>query len=1021
MRIKFLEDYKDAGTLFKKGKVVNVSKKSGESLVKKGIAKVVEETKESKTSVDRNKILREVKRRPCREEEELKKRLKEDRKIREQVLTKDTTEDNKKHEVAKEEQADGDEIEETKKIMEENQCDRETAWKRQRQRKEQEVVKKRQEKPQKKTITEQEYKEEALKHSLKEDKRIKEKILKKKETRNILPKLILDKYRPLFVRKDRVYLKNDVAQVDTSNPEHYEPEKYDINIVLQTAPKDAIVTEFEEDDKKICQRYISEMEESCRATGMQCCVTGHGGKSDYLRIYNIKGMPVGSDARLAKLLLLDTLLPSGAKKQLDRSNLGWTYSPVIGHQHWKPKYHGALHKFLRGVSPVDQVNEYPKELLKKIAKAKKITKADTTELLRNNQWVNDFLINYCTTHRLPKGARHHVVEKNMAALLFHRDDRDAIIDRYLPMQGRETNTLNTWLLAIATGRYTQVSVLEIKKYIRDNEIPYTIPKETGGQTIEEPINLTKNHIDLLKDPKLLFNIVELIQSQGVVGEETPILTIINKASLRLVKRHKATSSNVVVSDLSGSGKDVIVNAVTKVTIPSEKIIHRTRFSDKALEYFMTNKPDDFTLDGHVIYLEDPEDDLLKSQAFRVMSSGENKATVVKDQELLELEVRGKPVIIVTSMGVSIDEEGGRRWDAIQTDTSEILTKLVIKEKLRQNIQGINWKKMPELAQALHGLKPYEVIIPFANKLFPYFEENPSLIMRTQVDKFLDYVKASAIIHQHQREKDSKGRLIADEYGFDYEYAKYVFNALGDAEGGMLNTIERKLVEVLGNAGRPLSFSEICQTKGFPRTKDWLYKHFDNLKSRRIVREISEWDDKANKQVTKLYTDIGCSSIPLPHGSVLFGFIDKNKNQQQRGFIGFISFINIMKELNEKRKKCGLMPLQFDDLDETILQVPLSNSDEKKVLVALNHNKTNKTNKTNLSGVLLSPDKTNIKPLHDKIADVKNYVEKVMSSGHDGVSYDALVDHFEESLISKLIESGQLVKIPGTDIYKWEGK
>lgn len=819
-------------------------------------------------------------------------------------------------------------------------------------------------------------KEMNQKHRLKQDKETREKISKRKEVRDILPKQILDKYRPLFVRKDKVYLKNNVAQVDTGNPEHYEPEKYDINIVLQTAPKDAIVAEFEEDDPKINQRYISEMEESCRATGMQCCVTGHGGKSDYLRIYNIKGMPVGSDARLAKLLLLDTILPSGAKKQLDKTNIGWTYSPVIGHPHWKPKYNGAVHKFLRGTSPLEQVNEYPKELLKKIAKAKKATKADTTELLRNNQWVNDFLINYCTTHKLPKGARHHVIEKNMSALIFHRDDRDAIIDRYLSTQGRETDTLNTWFRAIATGRYTQVSVLEIKKYIRDNEISYVIPKQTGEQTTEEPINLTKNHIELLKDPKLLFNIIELIQSQGVVGEETSILTIINKASLRLVKRHKATSSNVIVSDLSGSGKDAIVNAVTKVIVPSDKIIHRTRFSDKALEYFMTNKPDDFTLDGHIIYLEDPEDDLLKSQAFRVMSSGENKVTVVKDQELLELEVRGKPVIIVTSMGVSIDEEGGRRWDAVQTDTSETLTKLVIKEKLRQNTEGINWKKMPELAQALHGLKPYEVIIPFADKLFPYFEENPSLIMRTQVDKFLDYVKASAIIHQHQRKKDSKGRLIADEYGFDYEYAKYVFNALGDAEGGMLNTIERKLAEVLGNAGRPLSFIEVCQTKGFPRTKDWLYKHFDNLKSRRIVRELSEWDDNANKQVTKLYTDIGSTGIPLPHGSVLFGFIHKNKNQQQRGFIGFIGFINILKELNKKRKKCGLLSLQFDDLDETILQVPLSNSDEKKLVSLSDSAKTNKTNKTNLSTVLLSsakPNKITLKPLYNKISDVKNYV------------------------------------------------
>ena len=40
-------------------------------------------------------------------------------------------------------------------------------------------------------------------------------------------------------------------------------------------------------------------------------------------------------------------------------------------------------------------NEYPSDLLKKIAKAKKFQKATATEILKNNQWVNDFLINYC--------------------------------------------------------------------------------------------------------------------------------------------------------------------------------------------------------------------------------------------------------------------------------------------------------------------------------------------------------------------------------------------------------------------------------------------------------------------------------------------------------------------------------------------------------------------------------------------------------------------------------------------------
>jgi hypothetical protein len=57
---------------------------------------------------------------------------------------------------------------------------------------------------------------------------------------------------------------------------------------------------------------------------------------------------------------------------------------------------------------------------------------------------------------------------------------------------------------------------------------------------------------------------------------------------------------------------------------------------------------------------------------------------------------------------------------------------------------------------------------------------------------------------------------------------------------------------------------------------------------------------------------------------------------------------------------------------------------------------------------------------DKIMDVKAYVEKVIAGGHKGASYIALIDHFEESFICHLIESGQLFNIPGTDLYKWGG-
>jgi hypothetical protein len=433
---------------------------------------------------------------------------------------------------------------------------------------------------------------------------------------------------------------------------------------------------------------------------------------------------------------------------------------------------------------------------------------------------------------------------------------------------------------------------------------------------------------------------------------------------------------------------------------------------------MVGQDDNATLDGMVFYLEDPEEDMIKSQAFRVLASGQNEATVVKDQEVLDLKVKGKPVIIVTSMNTTIDLEGERRWDAIPADTSEACTKLVIKEKLRRRQIGARDATEHPLAQAIQKLKPYEVIIPYAEQLYPYFEKTPSLIMRTQIDKFSDYIASSAVLHQYQREKDDKGRLIAND--FDYLYAKFIFNVLGDAEGGMLNPIERKMVEILRTKGEPITMHELAAIPGFPRSVDWLYKHQDDLKARHIIGETSTWHDKANKQVTKVFCDIGASGFILPKGLVVFGCIAELHDQNKRGCIGCSGFINILKELNENRVKMSLSQIRFDDLDDLqknldetlkIVIQPIKPYDLSVGGRIIDQYDQNTTNEKTTEG-------QQKKPQYDRICEIKDYC-----AGKDFVSIAALNDHFRPSDVSHLIESGLLVKIPnneGFDNYRWCG-
>ena len=191
--------------------------------------------------------------------------------------------------------------------------------------------------------------------------------------------------------------------------------------------------------------------------------------------------------------LVDWLMPKIAKDQLDRTNLGWTLSPVIGHPHWKPKYNGAIHKLIRGKNPLNHQNKYPKEFLKDIKKAKERYKKNIINLKQSADWVKDFLLDYCCNNELPKGARHFVIEKNLAAFITFRKDRDEIKDKYYKAQSRNTDTLRTWEFAILRGEFTEVYPGELGKFIKDYDLPFNIPKPT----IEEsPLimidNYTKN-------------------------------------------------------------------------------------------------------------------------------------------------------------------------------------------------------------------------------------------------------------------------------------------------------------------------------------------------------------------------------------------------------------------------------------------------------------------------------------------------------------------------------------------------
>jgi Fe2+ or Zn2+ uptake regulation protein len=352
-------------------------------------------------------------------------------------------------------------------------------------------------------------------------------------------------------------------------------------------------------------------------------------------------------------------------------------------------------------------------------------------------------------------------------------------------------------------------------------------------------------LKLLQDPRLLYNIIQEIKKEGIVGEEDAIICIIIKMMIRLVNNAKASSSNLIVSDSSGSGKDAIVKTIGNTIIANDKYFHRTDLSDKVLDYWMPSKEG---WNGCVLSIEDPREEFLQSQSLKVFSSGGTHVTKVVEHKAIDTKIMGKPVIIITSLKATITDEGMRRWDSLQLDTSAKLTQLVTRNVLLKRAGKIPYNPNMQLRIALQQhMKSYNVFVPCAECLDKVLNDN--LAMRTQVNKFIDFISASAVLHQYQREKDEHGNLIANFDDFELGY--FVFMRLNSAIAMPLNKAEKELIKIILDAGEPIPVRNIIsKMKG--HGKKWFYDNLESFKEKGLIREMTKIDVEANKEITFYY-------------------------------------------------------------------------------------------------------------------------------------------------------------------------
>lgn len=270
--------------------------------------------------------------------------------------------------------------------------------------------------------------------------------------------------------------------------------------------------------------------------------------------------------------------------------------------------------------------------------------------------------------------------------------------------------------------------------------------------------------EILCDP--IDNLLREVQKK-VEGEDEVIKVIINTKAMEWVKDAEPFSRNLLVNATSSSGKDFVVRNTLDV-FPKETWLKRTRITPMALTYWhRADKEPDWTWEGRSLYLEDISDSVLNSDVFKVMASGGSHSTIVINQVAVDIPIRGKPTLFVTTASGNPTAEMLNRFPIVKLNESIDQTEAILKRQAKAAALGRSLEYESSIAEALKHLKVVSVKIPFAEMCVKIVPKD-NVIIRRSFPRLLDYIKASAALNQVSREIDGDGDIIAT--GEDYDFA-----------------------------------------------------------------------------------------------------------------------------------------------------------------------------------------------------------------------------------------------------------
>jgi hypothetical protein len=299
---------------------------------------------------------------------------------------------------------------------------------------------------------------------------------------------------------------------------------------------------------------------------------------------------------------------------------------------------------------------------------------------------------------------------------------------------------------------------------------------------------------LLRKPDILGEFVKVCQSQGLVGEDHTAKLLYLMMTSRLLEK---PVSGVVKGPSSG-GKSFTVDMVLKAFPPTAFYL-RTAMSDRSLAY------SDEPLKHRMLVIYEAAgmaSDMVTYLIRSLLSEGrivyeyvEKTADGLKPR-LIERE--GPTGLLVTTTWASLHPENETRLFSVTVRDDPKQTAGVL-QALAARAQG----RSPERPDFTpwHALQTWlelagcrQVTIPYADELAS-LADTRAVRLRRDFGAVLNLIRAHAILHQVQRERDQNGRIIAtlEDYRAVHEV---IADVIGDAIQATVSATTRATVEAV---------------------------------------------------------------------------------------------------------------------------------------------------------------------------------------------------------------------------------